>query len=564
MAVSICSWHFQNNERPGFLFSSFIGLIWDRANIMVGFKMRSDNIGHIGESEFKRICLAGNMTPNKSDIDRTGWDFTIEFPFDADVSLAIFHEAPIDCKVQVKATENQNKTGDYFAVDSLRRLITSKDACFIVFIKIDESSIAKKLYLIHVDEEFSKIYLPKVYKRKRAGNNSKIYVSFESRVEVEKPHSSSLYKKLKEFIGGNIGEYVAKKQNYLKDIGINEERNSRRLTFNPKSEKRFYVPIGEKSVSYGELVSQEIKVRFEEEYIASQKIIVGSNIDAPGFFDKEIGSIGVYIGYEMISSPISADIACSLWNEILHVNEVFNFSGENISFGFNQLSGLAGYDIEPGFFKDRMSLSRLRSLLIVRQMIGNGMNMKPYSIHCISKSGRYFNFFPLCMHSTVEYYYGKDYCVEMLDKLRGIADIFGCFTEIEASVSDLLTQSLEIYYGLELNLGTALSFKLSLMNELKENQEYVFLTARFICVGDLIFGYCYSVLPKVICPDNDRKNGNVIFSSEYEIKGRMVFRKKTNKVNHFRSMMDGVALEYPDDCIVITDTEAYKQLNEFL
>ncbi|NET70353.1 MAG: hypothetical protein F6K62_04880 [Sphaerospermopsis sp. SIO1G2] len=43
--------------------------------------MQDRDLGALGETEFKRLCNQVGITIHKSEMDRTGWDFFIEFPW---------------------------------------------------------------------------------------------------------------------------------------------------------------------------------------------------------------------------------------------------------------------------------------------------------------------------------------------------------------------------------------------------------------------------------------------------------------------------------------------------
>lgn len=42
------------------------------------------DLGLMGESTFSLWCAEVGLIPNGSQIDKTGWDFFVEFPFDSD------------------------------------------------------------------------------------------------------------------------------------------------------------------------------------------------------------------------------------------------------------------------------------------------------------------------------------------------------------------------------------------------------------------------------------------------------------------------------------------------
>ena len=68
------------------------------------------DIGEMGESAFSLWCSSVGLIANSSKIDRTGWDFYVEFPFKVDADLPKdLISAPTECKVQIKATDSKKR-----------------------------------------------------------------------------------------------------------------------------------------------------------------------------------------------------------------------------------------------------------------------------------------------------------------------------------------------------------------------------------------------------------------------------------------------------------------------
>ena len=67
--------------------------------------LTADELGEAGETLFAHLCALAGLTCNKSQRDRTGWDFVVEFPLaGVDRPLALDHRLPISCVVQLKST----------------------------------------------------------------------------------------------------------------------------------------------------------------------------------------------------------------------------------------------------------------------------------------------------------------------------------------------------------------------------------------------------------------------------------------------------------------------------
>jgi len=67
--------------------------------------MDSDNLGDLGEDSFKAMCSKESLTLTKPSKDENGWDAYIEFPWTKENCISLDkQEAPVRCKIQVKAT----------------------------------------------------------------------------------------------------------------------------------------------------------------------------------------------------------------------------------------------------------------------------------------------------------------------------------------------------------------------------------------------------------------------------------------------------------------------------
>lgn len=101
------------------------------------------DLGQMGENSVQLWCSQVGLTANGSRIDKTGWDFVIEFPFQNFIGPARVHEAAIECKVQVKATDNRDRKWQ-IKLSNLRRLITAPMPAFILILEFDGKKAAQR------------------------------------------------------------------------------------------------------------------------------------------------------------------------------------------------------------------------------------------------------------------------------------------------------------------------------------------------------------------------------------------------------------------------------------
>ena len=117
----------------------------------------------MGESTFQLWCANSGLVANGSKIDKTGWDFLVEFPVSAlSADTALVHKASIECKVQVKATEKKNRKWAV-KISNLKRLVATEIPAFFVFVEFDGMESAQRAFIVHVDEILMRKVLKKVH-----------------------------------------------------------------------------------------------------------------------------------------------------------------------------------------------------------------------------------------------------------------------------------------------------------------------------------------------------------------------------------------------------------------
>ena len=118
----------------------------------------SDDLGEVAEAEVALLCAKARLICNKSQRDRTGWDFIIEFPtpsFDPAEPLDA-RPSGASCHAQVKGTA----AGDRIALrlSAAERLAKDPKPAFVIAVRLDRSGKALSGYLIHLlDAPLAKI-----------------------------------------------------------------------------------------------------------------------------------------------------------------------------------------------------------------------------------------------------------------------------------------------------------------------------------------------------------------------------------------------------------------------
>lgn len=197
------------------------------------------DLGLMGESTFSLWCAEVGLIPNGSQIDKTGWDFFVEFPFDSDLSPQRIHKPAFECKVQVKATDKNDRKLP-ITLSNLRRLITAQMPAFFVFIEFDKKEVAQRTYVVHVDNELISRVLKRLHEIEHSGNNNsfnkrKMTIHYDDSNLLEMPNGVSLKNCLLSYIGNDASEYIANKKSHLESTGY--EEGFAQITFTTEGEE---------------------------------------------------------------------------------------------------------------------------------------------------------------------------------------------------------------------------------------------------------------------------------------------------------------------------------------
>ena len=138
-------------------------------------KLNSDELGDKGENRFREICADAKLICNSSGRDRTGWDFFVEFPFEAANEKQTLDKriSPISCHIQLKTKWPQSKPGLKMRLSSAERLSKEPKPTFVYVFKVDEKGEFVDAYLIHIlDNPLAEI-LKRLRKEHRDGTGQR-------------------------------------------------------------------------------------------------------------------------------------------------------------------------------------------------------------------------------------------------------------------------------------------------------------------------------------------------------------------------------------------------------
>jgi len=189
--------------------------------------MNADDLGEKGQSRFQEICVDAKLVCNKSNRDRTGWDYIVEFPFDAEVAALPIdsRRVPLSCHTQVK-TVLATTTRITLRLSAAERLAKEIKPTFIYVFRIatDELTFLDSV-LIHITGATLARILKRLRKEEAAGNRDRINrktisIPIDEDGVVLRPTGGAFRDKLRQEIGSNMHEYSTRKEAELKKLGF--------------------------------------------------------------------------------------------------------------------------------------------------------------------------------------------------------------------------------------------------------------------------------------------------------------------------------------------------------
>ncbi|MFQ1767927.1 hypothetical protein ACK37F_14060 [Aeromonas veronii] len=197
------------------------------------------DVGRMGESAFSMWCASAGLIANSSQVDKTGWDFIVEFPFISDLSPMELHKSAHTCMVQVKSTDKQERKLQ-ITLSNLRRLATAQMPTFFAFIEFDKKESAQRVFIVHVDNELSLQILRRLHEIEQdcsseSLNKKKKTISYGNENLLDEINGESLKQTLLQYIGNDYSLYVKNKSMFLETSGF--EDGAYNLTFTTVGEE---------------------------------------------------------------------------------------------------------------------------------------------------------------------------------------------------------------------------------------------------------------------------------------------------------------------------------------
>lgn len=232
------------------------------------------DLGALGQDTFSSLCNSVGLIPNPSKIDKTGWDYFVEFPTSLSDNLPLdMQAAPIECKVQVKATDHKKRRVQ-ISLSNLSRLVNAPMPAYVCLLQFEGQHQPKSIFLRHLGFDIISHILRRLRELSEKDitdlRKHSMTITF-SEEDVLELSGASLKRRIEEDVPNGMAEYVKAKSEFIKSTGF--ESGHTLIQFNVAHEN----PIGT-IIDHSLGLLEEIKVanvvaRHKRFNIQSQKSI---------------------------------------------------------------------------------------------------------------------------------------------------------------------------------------------------------------------------------------------------------------------------------------------------
>lgn len=246
--------------------------------------MYERKVGNIGQGDFIKLCADAGLACGTSEgDDYAGWDFFVDFPLKQHESILIDgDDRAIECKVQVKSSDNKNKSVQV-KLSNLKRFCDSTVPCFFFIAEYNGNINPDNIYLVHIDNDL----IFKILKRLRenqAGdklplNHLTMNVPYGKNDEIQEFSGKALKEKIESYVNGGMKIYVKRKENQLKTLGY--EKSNYEMKFEIHSNHDL-MSLARASLGYSERINiknivswdKRFNIKLLQEELTQEKAII--------------------------------------------------------------------------------------------------------------------------------------------------------------------------------------------------------------------------------------------------------------------------------------------------
>ncbi|MFC1763622.1 hypothetical protein ACFL6U_16280 [Planctomycetota bacterium] len=183
------------------------------------------DVGTMGERMFETWCSSVGLTANASRIDKTGWDYLVEFPATHEHEPgrpADLAPPALECRIQVKATDKNRKKWA-ISLKNLERLVKTHMPTFVCVLDFDGKDAPHAGYLVHVGEDVIRRTLQRLRRLVQGGGkdtkSSTVTLTCKDSDRLQYPTGAGLKQAIESHIPDGFGKYQIWKNKLLETLG---------------------------------------------------------------------------------------------------------------------------------------------------------------------------------------------------------------------------------------------------------------------------------------------------------------------------------------------------------
>ncbi|HDL01167.1 MAG TPA: hypothetical protein ENH23_02930 [candidate division Zixibacteria bacterium] len=514
------------------------------------------DLGTMGESTFNLWCADAGLFANGSKIDKTGWDFLVEFPFDFRADPDVIHKSAIECRVQVKSTDD-NKGKISITLSNLRRLITAHMPSFFVFLEFDGQSSAERAYVLHVEEELISKVLKRLHEIEQSDkenrfNKRTITIHYNNSHLLNSLDGNSLKENFLSHIGNDMSSYIVKKRDHLASTGF--ENGFAQINFTTQGKdnlrKLIDVSIGvEKSAKIQSFVGT--KTRFGIKSKSPFVNAVNGRLEMPDIQPNTVGEICFKEDKLTVGFSFPSKLYFSPFNKMVPKELVkARVEGDFFDLRFNPFTGEAehsfsfGEGIRLDVYQFRDALKLLKQLCTPNKRLFSELRFAQLPVLT----------FNVDCHGQV---YPFDKELEALKAACEILSFFDIAKGVDTSLLEIsyLTESIQQFSDLIDSSNKSFKVEFNVEDasyDPKKPTACICLTS--VQIGSHVFGIFIVITGEV--HTNDENGKYIIHSTSYNIEKKIVVPENLAvKREDLFTEIDPIEKKYSDDFqVIVMDT----------
>jgi predicted DNA-binding ribbon-helix-helix protein len=187
----------------------------------------------MGENTFEAWCNSVGLTANRSQIDKTGWDYLVEFPLEhAGVQAADLSPPALECRVQVKASDKCRRRLN-MSLQNLERLVKTSIPTFVCVLEFDGMDAPQRAYLIHLGEEILRRTLKRLRRLEATSCGSthqpSLSIAYGNPEKLVATNGACLKQAIEAHVPKGTQKYQQWKSQLLKTVGYEDRHGYMRV-----------------------------------------------------------------------------------------------------------------------------------------------------------------------------------------------------------------------------------------------------------------------------------------------------------------------------------------------